>query len=289
MARCGFIGLGRMGSGIARTLIKTGNSLTVYDRSEESVAPFRNAVTVADTAGDLFAATDVTFLCLPGSPEVESVMEHFFAGNLAGRTVVDLSTSRPASSRKLAARLANEGNYFLDAPMTGGPAQAAEGRLTLIVGGEREVYERCLPLFECVAAKVFHVGAVGSGNVIKLMNNVICAGYVALYTQVLPIAEAAGVDMQALLEVLGASGAASPMFERYAPKIVNRDFDVLFTTALALKDTRYVEELFDEVGMRSDLVDTLARDLEEGMAAGLGERDMSELSRLAVTDRNGGE
>ena len=281
----GYIGPGLMGKGIIKTLLGKRFPVTIYTHREgldiaeliEVGADATNSIT------ELADRSTVVLLTLPTSNEVESVIlgaPGLFTSLKEGSVVVDLSTSHPASTRMLAARLKERQIEMLDSPMTGRPAQAHAGELNLMVGGDRPVFERCLPIFKVIAKNIFHVGPIGHGNTVKLINNFLSQLANAGVAEILPLAVKCGLDIKALYDVIRVSGGNSRAFETTVPAIATRDFAVTFQLKLAHKDVYYVSSLGKEMGAPLPMVNSLLSVLDMAKAYGLGEENVSALVKL---------
>lgn len=289
MDTIGFIGLGRMGGGICRQLIEAGYSLTVFDINEVNSRAFADKAVVAATPEEVLEKSDVVLLSLPGSPQVEEIVEQLIAHGVAGKTIVDLSTSYPLSSSKLHAEVAAAGGEFADASLTGTPMHAEQGSLIVTFGGDEETFTRCKPMIDTFASRgVHHIGGPGAGNIAKLANNYLSIMYIALYSEIFPLAEKLGFDTVKLFEIIGNSGVNCPMYQSNAAKIVNKTYDPSFALDLALKDLSYVKKLFDEHQLPSFLLDGGLNLLRIGHQQGYGANDCSEMARV-VRDMMGAE
>lgn len=243
----GFVGLGQMGSRIAARLLASGHALVVSARDP---AKRRDLVgkgaTAARSPAELGRAIGdgVVFVMLRDGPSVASVL--FGARGLAvglrpGALVVDLTTIRPEESRAFAHRLATSGVHYLDAPVGGSVDAAAEGTLVFLVGGEPADLERVRPMLARLGRRVEHLGPTGSGAAMKLVNNVLTVGHIALLAEALSLGEGLGLDRAQLLEVLASGGARSAMLDRKRAKLLERRYDPEFRLELALKDLRLIE------------------------------------------------
>ena len=278
--RIGFAGLGRMGGGMAVNLSRSAANLTLYDLSPQKRHEFSGSYRVVDDAETLFSEVDVLCLSLPGSPEVEEVVGGFLETDVAGKTVIDLSTSLPFSTKELHDRMREAGGDFLDAPLSGGPQNATDGTLNVMVGGEKDVFEKHRPIFDTFAANVFYIGESGSGNIIKLATNFLAINYNVLYAEILPLVEKLGVDPQILFDIVSVSGANSKMFQLFAPKMIKREFPVSFQLSLAAKDLGYVKKIYEKEGLPSTMLDASLELFEEASAMGIMEGDTAELVRV---------
>ena len=180
MERVGFAGMGTMGAAMAANLVKAGFPLTVWNRTVGRAEPLRSAgAAVAATPRELAAATDVVVCCLSDTPDVEAVLfgpDGLVAGGRMGSLVIDCSTISPSATRGFAARLAEQGIGFVDAPVSGGSEGAQKGTLTIMVGGEEAAVERARPMLAAMGSTITHMGPVGSGQATKAVNQVIISG-----------------------------------------------------------------------------------------------------------------
>jgi 3-hydroxyisobutyrate dehydrogenase-like beta-hydroxyacid dehydrogenase len=224
---------------------------------------------------------DVVFLSLPGSAQVEETVERFLKCGVAGKTIIDLSTSYPLSSKKLYDRVKAAGGRFADASLTGTPVHAKEGNLIVTMGGDEETYRQYEPMMKCFASRgVYHIGGPGAGNVAKLANNYLSIMYVALYAEIFPLAEKLGFDIEKLFEIIGQSGVNCNMYQSNAAKIVRKTYDPSFALDLALKDLSYVKRMFEELQVPSFVLDGGLTLLQLGHQKGYGGRDLSEMARV---------
>ncbi len=278
--RIGFVGLGRMGGGMATNLSKSATNLTLYDLSPEKRSEFSGSYRVVDDVEALLGKVDILCLSMPGSPEVEEVVGCFLKTGVAGKTVIDLSTSLPFSTKALHDRMREAGGHFLDAPLSGSPQNATEGTLNVMVGGEEDVLERHRPLLETFAANIFYIGESGSGNIIKLATNFLAINYNVLYAEILPLVEKLGVDPQILFDIVSVSGANSKMFQLFAPKMIERKFPISFQLNLAAKDLGYLKQLYEKNELPSTMLDASLELFEEANSMGIMEGDTAELVRV---------
>jgi len=204
--RVGFIGVGRLGRPLAMRLLKAGFLTHVHDLVPAAVAPFvEQGVANAATPAEMGRVCDVVLLALPDSEAVESVVigpYGLLTGAVPGLIVIDLGTSNPSSTRRIAHLLTNIGAHFLDAPVSGGVRRAADGTLSMMVGGPKDVLERCRPVLQVMAQKITHLGAVGNGHTAKIINNFLLAVHMAAASEALTLAAACGLDRELVLEVI---------------------------------------------------------------------------------------
>jgi len=283
--RVGYIGVGIMGCGIVRNLRKADVPVSfVVHRNRQPVAELTGAGAeeVADYAA-LAAASDVIMMTVPDSSVVEPLLlgEDGIGPRLGeGQVVVDMSTSYPPSTRRIAPVLEERGVTLLDAPLTGSKPQADTGTLNVMCGGPKEAYDKVTPLFDAIAAHVFHVGPSGSGHAIKLINNFLGQVSVAAVCEMLPFAQKYGVDLQALFDVVSVSGGSSKAFQGLVPRLIERDFGVRFQQKFVHKDVRYINNLTREAGIPTPLAATLLAIHDMVGAKGYGEDDMSALLKF---------
>ena len=253
METIGFIGLGNMGAGMANNIQKAGYPMVVYDVLEEATRPFLEAgARLASSPADIAERCDVTFTSLPGPKEVEEVGiggQGILEGIKAGAVYVDLSTSRPTLIREIEPMFRQKGAHVLDAPVSGGKTGAASGNLAVMVGGDREVYDRVKPILDSFGDKVFYAGAIGAGSVAKLVHNMIGHGVQQAIAEGMTLGVKAGVETQALWECVrrGALGRMSYLHERLPLIVFRGQYDPpQFALALARKDIGLATELARE-------------------------------------------
>jgi 2-hydroxy-3-oxopropionate reductase len=281
----GFLGPGLMGKGIVLNLLKKGFPVKVLEhRAGLNLQDLTAAgATVATSLDEVGKACSRVILCVPSSKEVEAAIlgPHGLIESMTeGSIIVDLSTSHPASTRMLAERLAARRIALLDAPMTGSSAQANAGELNLMIGGEKAVYEQCLPIFQAIAKNIFHVGPTAHGNMVKLINNFLGQLTNAGLAEILPLAAKAGIDFKALYEVVRVSGGYSRVFEGVVPSVCKRDFAVSFEIRLAHKDMVYVSSVGRELNMPLPMVNSLLNVLDLAKATGLGRENTNALVKM---------
>lgn len=211
--RIGFIGLGSQGAPMARRIVEGGYELTLWARREASVEPFADtAAKVASTPAELAAASDLVCLCVVGDDDVKQVLDSdtgVMAGLASGGIVAIHSTVHPDTCREIAESAAAKGISVIDAPVSGGGPAVAEGRLLVMVGGDTDVVERCRPVFATYADPIVHLGEVGSGQVTKLLNNLLFTANLANAKSTLNLGEALGVSPENLIKVVTGGSANS--------------------------------------------------------------------------------
>ncbi len=286
--KVGYIGLGRMGRGMALNLVRAENEVVVYDRSEEAMTTLVEAgARPASSIGDLTKAVDVVFTSLPGPPQVEEVV--FGAGGILehireGQALFELSTSSRALALRIHAAFAERGAAMLDAPVSGGPAGAESGDLAFWVGGDAEVYERFLPALRDMGDKPRLCGPIGAGTVVKLANNM--SGYMIMLclAETFSTAVKAGVDPLELWDALrlGVVGKSSPL-DLLTKQFLPGKFDPpAFALRLAYKDVTLATELGRELGVPMRLANMTMAEMSEAMGRGMGDSDSRAYLQLQV-------
>jgi 3-hydroxyisobutyrate dehydrogenase-like beta-hydroxyacid dehydrogenase len=283
--RIGFLGPGLMGKGIVKNLLTKGYPVMVYaHRDGLALDDLQQAgAVITRSLSELGARNTIVCLCVPSSKEVEAAVlgdGGLLANMQPGAVVIDFSTSYPASTKMLCETLRAKQVAFLDAPMTGTPVHANAGELNLMIGGDKPVFERCLPVFQAVAKNIFHVGPSTHGNIVKLINNFLGQVSNAAVAEALPLAAKAGVDIQALYDVVKVSGGNSRVWEGVVPAVCQRNFAVTFELRLAHKDMGYMSTLGRELNAPLPMVNSLLNVLDLAKATGLGRENTNALVKM---------
>ena len=267
--RVGFIGLGIMGRGMANNLLKAGFTVRVWNRTASRMDALVEAGAEAGSSpADVAANSDIIVTCVSDTPDVERVIlgeDGVIHGAKEGSLVVDCSTISPQATRDIAAKLAEKGIKMLDAPISGGSEGAAKGTLSIMIGGDEDQFQRALPVFQAMGKTITHIGPVGTGQTVKLVNQVLVVGNCLAMCEALLLAQAGGVDLQKTYEAISQGAAGSWMFTNRGPQIMKRDWRPGFTVALQQKDLRLVLEAADELGVPlagTSLIFNLYRTLE---------------------------
>jgi 3-hydroxyisobutyrate dehydrogenase len=285
--RVGFIGLGIMGKPMARNVLAAGHTLTLYARRPETIADLVAAgATLLQSSAAVGRASEVVITMLPNAPEVEEVVlgpDGVLEGAAPGLAVVDMSTIAPSASRRVAAACAESSVDFLDAPVSGGSVGAQNGTLSIMVGGNVEAYERCRPVLEAMgrAEAIFHVGPSGTGEVVKLANNILCGVIAAATAEALTMGVKHGVDAATLARIIGVSSGASWQLANVFPlRVWDGSFTPGFMTDLLLKDLSLALDLGEEGGVPLRLTALTREMYHEARAAGHGRDDYSSVITL---------
>lgn len=267
--RVGFIGLGIMGRGMANNLLKAGFKVRVWNRTASRMDALVEAGAEAGSSpADVAANSDMIVTCVSDTPDVERVIlgeDGVIHGAKAGSLVIDCSTISPQATRDIAAKLAEKNVHMLDAPISGGSEGAAKGTLSIMVGGDEEQFQRATPIFQAMGKTITHIGPVGTGQTVKLVNQVLVVGNCLAMCEALLLAQAGGVDLQKTYDAISQGAAGSWMFTNRGPQIMKRDWRPGFTVALQQKDLRLVLEAADDLGVPlagTSLIFNLYRTLE---------------------------
>ncbi len=241
-----------MGRGMAANLLRAGFPLTVWNRTPARAEPLAAAgAQVAASPAELAAASDIVITCVSDTPDVQQVVlgeQGVIHGARPGSLLIDMSTISPAATREIAAALAAKGIAMLDAPVSGGSEGAAQGTLSIMVGGEAAALARAMPALQAMGKRITHVGSHGAGQTVKLVNQVIVVGNCLAMAEGLLFAQAGGVDLHKALEAVSGGAAGSWMLSNRGPQILARDWRPGFTIALQQKDLRLVLEAADQQG-----------------------------------------
>jgi len=244
--KVGFIGLGIMGMPMARNLLKAGFEVVVYNRTASKAEALATAgAKKAGSPRELAEECPVVITMVSNTPDVEEVIfgkNGVTEGIKAGSVVIDMSTISPQATRDIAIRLKEKGAYMLDAPVSGGEQGAINGTLSIMVGGDAEIFEHCKPAFEAMGKNIVHVGSNGMGQTVKLMNQILVAGNLNAVAEALIFGQKAGVDLEKAISAIKDGAAGSWQLENLGPCIIKRDFSPGFMVDLIQKDLALVME-----------------------------------------------
>jgi len=279
MKHIGFIGLGLMGSAMVQRLLDQGYTLTVLgnrDRTGVEAALARGASESA-TARELAQAADVIMLCMGNSDHVEGRMrgpDGVIAGLTAGKVVIDFGTSLPGSTIALGAEVVEKGATMLDCPLGRTPSHGREGKLNIMGAGDKAVFDSLRPVFEDLAENIFHLGDLGAGHTIKLINNFYAMSSVQVMSEAFAACDVAGVSREALYNVLSAGPNGSGMMDFIKAYAVDGDPEKLaFTLTNALKDVGYYDKMITDFGQESIMakgpMSAIRRAIDDGHGADL--------------------
>jgi 2-hydroxy-3-oxopropionate reductase len=249
--KIGFIGLGVMGLPIASNLLRAGFELVAFDINQARIQelPMQEKVLAASAPQEV-AVADVVILMLPNTPQVEEVVlgEKGLLENMSRKSLlIDMSSISPAATKKIAGQLAERGIDFLDAPVSGGQSGAINGTLTIMVGGKRDVFDRAQPIFQAVGKRIIYCGDHGSGQIVKVVNQLMSAVNLVGMAEAFTLGVKAGVDPEIMRDdILGGSGRCWALEDRM-PVILERNFEPGFTIDLHTKDIKLALELGNEL------------------------------------------
>ena len=250
--KIGFIGLGIMGKPMSKNLLKAGYEVVVYNRSKASIEEVvALGAESASSPKEVAEKSDVIITMLPNSPEVLSACLDeggIIEGAKEGTIVIDMSSIDPLKSRELSAALAVKGIELLDAPVSGGQPKAIDGTMSVMVGGKKEVFDKCYDIMKSMAGSVVYVGEIGAGNVTKLANQIIVALNIAAMSEAFTLATKAGVDPDLVYQAIRGGLAGSTVLDAKAPLVMDRKFEPGFRIELHIKDLQNVLDTSHELG-----------------------------------------
>ncbi len=278
--RVGFIGVGLMGHGMAKNIVEKGYPLSIMGhRNKKPVRDLvkRGAKEVKSPA-EMAKRSDVIFLCVTSSVQVEDLMRRkdgILAGASKGLTVVDCSTSDPNSTLALAEELKAKGIKLIDAPLGRTPKEAEEGRLNAFVGADKATLKALMPLLQTWAENIIHVGPVGTGHKMKLINNFVAMTYAALYAEAFTACKKTGVSIETFHDVIAAGGLNNIFFQNYCKWVLGRDPKAHeFTIRNCAKDVGYYNNMADAVGLTTIIGAAAKQSYTLAMSQGAGDKYM---------------
>lgn len=282
--RIGFLGMGAMGGAMARRLVQCGFTVTGYDPSAaRTQAAARNGVTVAPSPAAAAATADIVLSSLPNPAAVRAAYlgpDGAVSALRTGTILVDMSTIDPGTWREVAEAAHARGADSLGAPVSGGPGEAGSGRLVFLIGGDAGVVDRCRTVLEALGSEVHHLGPLGAGHIVKLVNNVMSMCNVAVAAEAMVLGVRAGMDPQRLFEVLSTSGGRSHHFLKRFPNVLAGDFTPHFSIALSRKDLSLALQLAESLGVPMLATSTVRQIYETAAAQGLDTLDMAGVTTL---------
>ena len=284
LPRIGFIGLGYMGHGMAGRILDKGYSLTVMAHAKREAVDdlVRRGAAEAKTPADIARASDIVFLCVSASPQVEAIVRGtsgLKAGARKGLIIVDCTTANPVSTAALAAELAPLGVTFTDAPLGGTPTNAAEGTLAAMVGASPELFEVIKPVIACFAAKIVHLGPTGFGHKIKLLNNFLAMGYAAIYAEALALGAKSGISAELFDSVVRGGRMDCGFYQTFFTYVLQGDRNAhKFTLDNGLKDTLYLEAMASDAGIANPIGSAVKNSFAMAVNAGMGQEFVPMLS-----------
>lgn len=280
--KVGFVGLGIMGRPMARNLLKAGFALTVQSRSPGPVDELvKEGASRASSPRACAEGRDAVLCMLPDSPDSEKVIlgeDGVLEGAVRGSVVIDMSSIAPGVSQKIAKACEARGVDFLDAPVSGGEPGAISGQLAIMVGGKKDVFERCSPLFEVLGKSSVLCGGAGAGNTTKLANQIIVAANIEAVGEALVLARKAGLDPEVVFEAIRGGLAGSKVLEDKAPRMIAGNFEPGFRVRLHQKDLQNALLTGKELGVPLPVTALVQQMVGALVANGKGEKDHSAIA-----------
>jgi 3-hydroxyisobutyrate dehydrogenase-like beta-hydroxyacid dehydrogenase len=277
MQRIGFVGIGLMGQQMSRRLLAAGFPVTIWNRTKARAADLLAAGAAwGDSPRALAEASDVAIVMVTDSAASEAVIcgpQGVLAGAHPGLTLIDMGSVAPETSRAMAERARATGVPMLDAPVTGNPKVASEGKLGIMVGGPRETFDACLPIFQAMGVKIIHVGDNGTGTTLKLINNLIMGVAIQAVAEALVLAQKAGIDPAKVQEITSVGGARTGAMETRGRRMIMHDFSPHFSANNMYKDLSTALKLADEVGASLPATSIAREMLRAVKSQGKGELD----------------
>jgi len=277
----GYLGMGIMGSAMARNLLKSGAFKEVYvwnrsaDKCEELVA---EGAKTAATAAEVVQACDITFACLSDPPAALACVESaggVLDGISAGKAYVDVSTVDEATSKKIGELIVSKGGIFLEAPVSGSKKPAIDGQLIFLCGGDEGLYSRCKPAFDIMGKKAFLFGEVGTGARMKLVVNMIMGSMMTAFSEGMCLAEKSSLKQEDLLEVLSLGAMNNPLFSMKGPGLIGKQYPPAFPLKHQQKDMRLALALGDDLDQPLPVAAAANEAFKAAKAAGFADSDMS--------------
>ncbi|QNU42792.1 2-hydroxy-3-oxopropionate reductase [Mixta calida] len=280
--KVGFIGLGIMGKPMSKNLLKAGYTLVVRDSNPQNEAELVElGATAAKTPKEVAEQCDVIITMLPNSPHVKGVAlgeNGIIDGAKAGAVLIDMSSIAPLASREIHQALAEKGIKMLDAPVSGGEPKAIDGTLSVMVGGDKAVFDAHYDLMKAMAGSVVHTGDIGAGNVTKLANQVIVALNIAAMSEALTLATKAGVNPDLVYQAIRGGLAGSTVLDAKAPMVMDRNFKPGFRIDLHIKDLSNALDTSHGIGAQLPLTAAVMEMMQALKADGMGTADHSALA-----------
>ncbi len=283
MSKIGFIGVGLMGASMAHRLIDQGHELQILgNRNRENItALVDRGATEAASAAELAKASEIVMLCVGTSDQVESRMrgaDGVIAGLNSDAVVIDFGTSLPASTRALGQEVANAGGQYLDAPLGRTPAHAKDGLLNIMCAGDEAAYKKVLPVLNDLGENVFHLGGLGAGHTVKLINNFFGMTVANAMAEAFAMADVQGVERNAVYEVMAAGPLHSGMMDFVKGYGVDGDpAQLAFAIKNAAKDVGYYAQMAQQAGVKSVMSASTLAALSDANATGRGDEMVSQM------------
>jgi len=280
--RVGFVGLGAMGTHMARNLHRAGLLTAVWNRTAEKARSLAAELGVAApaTPAELAAAIDALVICVSADKDVLDVVQALAPGLASGSLVIDCSTVAADTARRAAELLGKQGVEFLDCPVSGGVEGAREGTLAVMAGGTTQGFERARTILEAMGRTIGHFGATGSGQAAKATNQIMCAGIIETVSEAMAFARAQGLPLEKLIEILGKGAGSSWYFVHRAPNMARGSYPAGFRVRLHAKDLTICRDMAARFGVALPVVERMLSEYAELIARGYGDEDISAAFRL---------
>ena len=279
--RYGYIGLGNLGGHLAHSLVKKGYDVTVYDLDPKlAERHLKDGAEWTDSPAELASRVDHVFTCLPSPTVSEKVLHQILSTLKPGATWIENSTNGRDEMIRLAALAEAKGIKTLEAPVTGGVHLAARGEITVLVGGEKDLFELHKPALETIGRKIFHMGPIGSAAVIKVITNMLAFIHLVADAEALMLAKRGGLDLAQAWHAITASSGTSFVHETEGQLILNGSYDIAFTMDLALKDLGFAMNFGKEFGVPLDLASMTQQTFMKGKAAYGGAAQSTQIAKL---------
>ncbi len=284
MTNVGFIGLGRMGAGMANNILSKTGSLHVFDAHEGAMRPLIEAGAKACASpAEMARNCDLILMCLPYAPEVRAAI--FGDGGIAeakpdGLTIVDTTTLDRTDALAIADETAKLGIDYWDCPISGMPFRAKDGTLTIMFGGSDAAFEMAKPYLEQVGTSIIHCGPIGTGQAMKALNNIIYNVNIAALAEVLPLTVAVGLDPEQVAQIVMSGSSRSFASEYFVPRMLEAKFDTDFTLSAAYKDIVNVERMAEETGAALPVVEAMVGSYKAAIEAGYGDEPKSAMLKV---------
>ena len=281
--KIGFIGLGIMGKPMVKNLLKAGHEVVAYDIVAENLqAVVRDGAVAGKNSAAIAAECPVVITMLPNSPHVKTVVmekDGVLEGAKEGLILIDMSSIAPLASKEICEACKKKGVHMLDAPVSGGEPKAIDGSLSIMVGGDKALFEEMKPILSCMGASIVLCGDVGAGNTTKLANQMIVAGNIAVLAEALTLAKKAGVDPETVFQAIKGGLAGSTVMNAKAPMMIEGNFKPGFRIDLHIKDLNNALETGHKVGAPMLLTANVQEMFEILHADGCGSDDHSGLAK----------
>lgn len=277
METIGVVGLGRMGSAIARRMAGQGHSVSGWTRSGRAIEGVSNAADLSE----LVAASDTLVLSLFDDHAVGSVLDALLDCDLAGKQIIETSTVVPTVLQERIQRIEAKGANAVDAPISGGPELVAAGKCGIFIGGGDAPANRAQRSLTSISERIFHVGPLGAGLAMKTINNSMLQTYFNGLMEMMPVAKAAGLPLETVMKIVCGGPAGLPMVTDRLPKILGDDDGVGFEIQAALKDADVFRRVVQSYGLDSEMLVQFAAHTRDAIDAGLGDKDPAMMVRRA--------